>query len=139
MEMMRLAARGYSCAQIMIQLAPAARGRANPALVRAMAGLAYGGGTGVGTCGALAGAWCLLGLHAGKGKDEETESPRLPRMLEDITEWFQKRLGGITCHAVTGEDVPAAARQRCGLLVADTFARAMAILAENGFDPELET
>jgi hypothetical protein len=143
MEMMRLAARGYSCAQIMVAMAPGIRGEENPALVRAMAGLAYGGGTGGGTCGALAGAWCLVGLYAGKGKDEETESLRLPRMLEEITEWFQERIGhargGITCDVITGEDGPAAARQRCGLLVADTFSRVMEILAENGFDEKLET
>lgn len=143
MDMMRLAARGYSCAQIMVAMALGMRGEENPALVRAMAGLAYGGGTGGGTCGALAGAWCLMGLYAGKGSDQETESPRLARMLEEITAWFHERigpdLGDITCDAVTGEDGPAAARQRCGRLVADTFVRVMAILAENGFDPKLET
>ncbi len=132
MEMMRLAARGYSCAQIMILLALEARSETDPALVRAMAGLAYGGGTGCGTCGALTGAWCLLGLYAGKGRDEETEAPELQPMLEEITDWFQARIGrdrgGITCAAITGQDGPASARQRCGMLVADTYARAMEIL-----------
>jgi len=132
MEMMRLAARGYSCAQIMILLALGERGEDNPALVRAMAGLAYGGGTGCGTCGALAGAWCLLGLYAGKGADGETEHPQLALMREEITEWFRARIGeargGITCEAVTGEEGPAASRQRCGMLVAETYGRAMEIL-----------
>jgi len=138
MAMMRLGARGYSCAQIMLLLTLAQRGEENPALVRAMTGLAYGGGAGGGTCGALTGAWCLLGLYAGKGADHETESPRLPLMLQEIDDWFRERVGGaggITCAAVTGEEGPAASRARCGAIVADTYRKVVEILRSNGFDP----
>ena len=138
-EMMRLAARGYSCAQIMALLALQERDETNPALVRAMTGLAYGGGAGGGTCGVLAGAWCLMGLYAGRGSDPESEAPQLMPMLLEITDWFENRIGqsrgGITCAAITGEDGPAASRQRCGMLVAETYARVMEILIRNGFDP----
>lgn len=139
MAMMRLGARGYSCAQILLLLALAQRGEENPALVRAASGLAYGGGAGGGTCGALTGAWCLLGLYAGKGAGDETESTRLPLMLQEIGEWFRDRVGeacgGITCAAVTGEEGPAAARTRCGSIVADTYRKVMEMLLDNGFDP----
>jgi hypothetical protein len=138
MAMMRLAARGYSCAQIMVQLALAERGETNPALVRAMAGLAYGGGTGTGTCGALAGACCLLGLYAGKGSDDETEAAQLPLMLDEIGQWFEAKIGrpqgGITCAAITGEEGPAAARVRCGAIVSETYDKVVEILTTHGFD-----
>lgn len=138
LEMMRLAARGYSCAQIMVLMALDERGENNPAIVRAMAGIAYGGGSGGGTCGVLAGAWCMMGLYAGRGGDEETEAPQLMPMLLEITDWFENRIGrsqgGITCAAITGEDGPDASRQRCGALVAETYAEVMEILMRNGFD-----
>ena len=138
-EMMRLAARGYSCSQIIIQLGLAARGEENPSLVRAMAGLAYGCGGGQASCGALTGGCCLLALYAGKGRDTETESEHLPLMLSELSEWFQAdvggRYGGIICETITGEDGPAAARQRCGTIVGDTVARAIQILVTHGIDP----
>jgi hypothetical protein len=138
-EMMRLAAKGYACSQIIVQLGLAARGEENPALVRSMAGLAYGCGGGQTSCGALTGGCCLLALYAGKGADTETESEKLPLMLSELSEWFQTAVGGqyggIICETITGEGGPAAARQRCGTIVGDTVAKAMEILMTHGFDP----
>ena len=138
-EMMRLAAKGYACSQIIIQLGLEARGEENPDLVRAMAGLAYGCGGGRASCGALTGGCCLLALYAGKGSDAETESERLPLMLSELSEWFQSRVGGqfggIICEVITGEAGPAAARQRCGEIVGETMAKTMEILVAHGFDP----
>ncbi|WP_319405260.1 DVU_1555 family C-GCAxxG-C-C protein [uncultured Desulfosarcina sp.] len=137
--MMQLAAKGYSCSQIIIQLALDARGEANPSLIRAMAGPAYGCGAGHATCGALTGGACLLALYAAKGSDTETESERFACMLEELSDWFHQQVGsqygGIVCETITGEDGPAAARQRCGAIVADIFTKAMEILVANGFDP----
>ena len=139
-EMMRLAAKGYVCSQIIVQLGLAARGEENPALVRAMTGLAYGCGGGQASCGALTGGCCLIALYAGKGSDAETESEQLPLMLNELSEWFQARVGGqyggIICETITGEEGPAAARQRCGAIVGDTVAKAMEILVIHGFDPD---
>lgn len=138
-EMIRLAAQGYACSQIIIQLGLMARGEENPALVRAMAGLAYGCGAGQASCGALTGGCCLLALYAGKGSDTETASDQLPLMLSEMTEWFDdqvgRRYGGTVCETITGEAGPAAARQRCASIVADTVARAMQILVAHGIDP----
>ena len=138
-EMMRLAAKGYACSQIIVQLGLAARGEENPTLVRSMAGLAYGCGGGQASCGALTGGCCLLALYAGKGADTETESEKLPLMLSELSDWFQTAVGGhyggIICETITGEDGPAAARQRCGTIVGDTVAKAMEILVTHGFDP----
>lgn len=138
-RLLKLAAQGYYCSQIILQLALDARGETNPALVRAMAGPAYGCGGGRATCGALTGGCCLLALYAGKGRDTENESARLFLMLNELADWFDQqvggRYGGIACETITGEEGPAAARQRCGGIVADTFAKAMEILLANDFDP----
>lgn len=138
-QMLRLASSGYSCSQILIRLALDARGEENPALVRAMAGLAYGCGGGKASCGALTGGCCLLALYAGKGDDAETESDQLQLMLDEMSDWFESRVGGryggTTCETITGEDGLAAARQRCGAIVAETFAKAMEILTTHDFDP----
>ena len=140
-RMLRLAAGGYACSQIIVQLGLDARGEENPALVRAMAGLAYGCGGGRASCGALTGGCCLLALYAGKGSDTEAESDRLMLMLSELSEWFEAQVGGqyggIICETITGEDGPAAARQRCGAIVGDTFNKVMEILTDNGFDPYL--
>ncbi|MFH1137341.1 MAG: C-GCAxxG-C-C family protein [Pseudomonadota bacterium] len=139
LHMMRLAGKGYSCGQILISLALYARGEDNPGLVRSLAGLANGCGTGLGSCGVLTGGSCVLALYAGKGADDEEASPLLQVMLEELTDWFEEKVanqyGGPTCRDIVGDDGPEASRMKCGGIVAETFDRVMAILGENGFDP----
>jgi len=138
-QLLVLGARGYSCAQILMSLALESRGESNPALVRSMAGLAYGCGSGKAACGALTGGSCVLALYAGKGSDEETASEKLLPMMQDLSDWFEQKVGsahgGITCDAITGDAGPEASRQACGTLVAETFEKVMEILTTNGFDP----
>ena len=137
-RMMRLAQKGYTCSQILILLALEARDEQNPALVRAAAGLAYGCGTGKGSCGVLTGGSCVIALFAGKGSDEEQESEKFMMMLQDLSDWFSERVGGqyggIDCQAIVGEEGPAAARQRCGSILAETYAKVVEILIANGFE-----
>ena len=137
-QMMRLAQKGYTCSQIFILLVLEARGEQNPALVRAAAGLAYGCGTGKGSCGVLTGGSCVIGLFAGKGSDEEQESEKLILMLQELSDWFSEHVGnqygGIECQVIVGEEGPAAARQRCGAILAETYAKVIDILAANGFE-----
>ena len=138
-RIIQLAGKGYSCSQILILLALEARGEQNPPLVRAAAGLAYGCGAGAGTCGVLTGGSCVLALFAGKGSDEEKESEKLMIMLEELSDWFSERVGGqyggTDCKTITGEEGPAAARQRCGIILVETHAKVMEILISTGFDP----
>ena len=138
-RMMQLAAQGYYCSQIIVQLALEARRQENPALVRAMAGPAYGCGGGLASCGALTGGCCLLALYAAKGQDTDSEAEHFLVMLSTLSDWFEQQVsrkyGGIVCETITGEDGPAAARQRCGTIVADTYAKAMEILVSQGFGP----
>jgi hypothetical protein len=137
-RMMRLAQKGYTCSQILILLALEVRGEQNPTLVRAAAGLAYGCGTAKGSCGVLTGGSCVIALFAGKGSDEEQESEKFMMMLQDLSDWFSEHVGGqyggIECQAIVGDEGPASARQRCGGILAETYAKVMEILVANGFD-----
>lgn len=137
-EMMRLAAKGYACSQILIRLALDVRGEDNPDLVRAMGGLAYGCGSGGCTCGVLTGGSCLIALFASKGSDEETASERFTLMINELTDWFSEtyasRHGGITCDAIVGDEGPEHARTRCGQMVAETYNKAVEILMANDFE-----
>ncbi len=139
LRMLQLSQKGYGCSQILIRLILEARGEDNRDLVRAMAGLAYGCGGGRATCGTLTGACCALALYAGKGRDDEAADDRLMLMLQELSDWFWNHVGsphgGMDCEAIVGEAGPTAARQRCGVIVADTFAKVLEILAANGFDP----
>jgi hypothetical protein len=138
-RMLQLSQQGYGCSQILILLFLEARGEDNPTLVRSMAGLAYGCGGGRATCGTLTGACCALALYAGKGSDDEEASERLMLMLQEMSDWFGEHVGrphgGIACETIVGEAGPAAARQRCGAIVADTYAKLLEILTANGFEP----
>lgn len=137
-RMMQLSQKGYVCSQIIIQLGLDMRGEENPSLIRAMAGPAYGCGSGKATCGALIGGACLLALYAGKGSDDESESDSFLLMLQQLSDWFSQdignRHGGIACESIVGKEGPDISMKHCGSIVADTFAKAVEILAENGFD-----
>jgi hypothetical protein len=138
-RMLQLGQQGYTCSQVIILLGLEVRGESNPDLVRAMGGLAYGCGSGRGTCGTLAAGCCLLALYAGKGSDAEAESDRLALMMQELNDWFSQHTGcaahDMSCDAIVGEAGPVASRQRCGAIVADTYAKVMQILAANDIDP----
>ena len=138
-RLMQLGGKGYYCSQILMSMALEERGEENPALVRAMAGLAYGCGSSQASCGALTGGSCVLALYAGKGADDEEQSELLLSMMQELADWFAEHVGsehgGITCEAIVGEAGPDASRQTCGSLVGETFNKAMEILAANDFDP----
>lgn len=136
-RMMQLAQKGYSCSQIVMQMALDMRGEENPFLIRAMAGLAYGCGFGHGTCGALTGSACVLALYAAKDPDNASEPDRLMPMLQTLSDWFSQTIGarhnGVTCEAISGKD-STVSMLHCGQIVSDTFSKTVEILAENEFD-----
>lgn len=138
MQILRLAAKGYACSQILILMALDARGESNPSLVRAVAGLAYGAGGGRATCGVLTGACCVIGYFAGKGGDGEEANPHFPLMLEELNDWFAQEVGvpyhGITCQDIVGEAGPQASRSVCGQILAKTHAKTLEILSSHGIE-----
>ena len=105
-------------------------------LIRALGGLANGYGSEEGVCGVLTGAACLLGLYAGKGTDDDHEDEMLKYLLNDLMVWFEKtvggRHGGITCGMIVGDRTEV--RQRCGAIVAETYAYVTELLAASGYD-----
>jgi len=135
-RMMRWGRQGHSCSQILLLLGLEACGQTNDDLVRSMAGLAYGCGAGRATCGALTGGCCLLAFMARDDGGSALAAEQLPMMLQELTDWFEARVGqthgGIACESIVGERGPAAARQTCGALVAETYHKVMEILAAHG-------
>ena len=132
-QMLRFASKGYACSQIMALLALDRCKDSNPGLVRSMAGLAYGCGNGTGTCGVLTGACCVIGYFAGKGTDEEKQNEALMLMLEELTDWFDEKIGkrhsGITCQAIVGEAGPQASRNICANILSETYSRTLDVLS----------
>lgn len=137
LQMMGLSLKGYYCSQILLTLALEAQGRQDPDLVRSMAGLAMGVGTGSGTCGALTGAACMIALYAGKGQDSEAPLDDFWLMLSELWEWFDAEVG-TTCGGVRCDDIvpsQAPGKQACSLIVADTYSKVLEILVDHGIDP----
>jgi hypothetical protein len=60
-------------------------------------------------------------------------------MLQELNDWFGEHTGcaadDMSCEAIVGEAGPAASRQRCGTILAATYAKVMEILSANGIDP----
>ena len=135
--MLKLAAEGIHCSQILISLCSHNQGKQNPDLVRAMAGLAGGLGFCGDTCGALTGGACLLALYTGRGTPEEEEDPRLNAMINELVEWFTQEFsecyGGIHCMEILADD-PKNRTSRCPQLVMRTYEKVKSLLIENDFD-----
>jgi len=138
-RMMELSYHGYYCSQILLIMGLEAQGKSNPDLIRALGGLANGCGFAGGPCGTLTGAACLLSLYAGKGLDDEYQDEALTHMLKDLGEWFTLRYGSLygdtTCETIVGDRTEM--RQRCGAIVAETYARVMELLIAGGYDIEV--
>jgi hypothetical protein len=135
-RLMRLKAKGYCCAQMILILALEAQGRTNADLVRSMGGLCFGINWSGEVCGALSGGACLISLYAGKGNDEEASDGQYMTMVGELVEWFGRvaddEYGGTRCNEIL-ERFPD--RSICGLIVADTYKKCVDILVSHGFDP----
>ena len=143
--LLELGGKGYSCAQMVLIGGLRLMGRDNPDLVRAMAGLAQGGGCSGELCGALSGGLCLIALHTAKGGDAEDALPESLPLMDALVEWFRADLcggGAVTCDAILGASSAQGACRGmnvslCGNLVARTWEKAVGLLAEAGIDPTL--
>jgi len=136
LQLMRLKAKGFCCAQIILILALKAQGKDVPDLVRSVGGLCFGiYGSGE-VCGALSGGACLISFYAGKGSEEEDFNDSYITMIGELVDWFRgeadKEYGGTRCNEIL-EKFPD--RSICGQIVADTYGKCMDILVNNGFDP----
>ncbi|MEJ2718289.1 MAG: C-GCAxxG-C-C family protein [Deltaproteobacteria bacterium] len=137
LRMIKLAAQGFFCSQILLFLGLEAQGKQNPDLIRAMNALAGGLGFSGDTCGALSGGACLLGLYAGRGSADEETDPKLELMINQLVDWFTREYttlyGGIRCNDILADD-PTNQRIRCPGIVKNTYDKVASLLVENGFD-----
>jgi hypothetical protein len=128
---------GFCCSQIMILAGTTLSGRDNRDLTAAMNGLCRGAYSNLGTCGALTGACCLMGLFAGRGSQWEEKDPKLIMMIEELHGWFRENWGGerrgITCGEILRSE-PGADMQKCFPLVLGTLAKTIQLLEGNGYD-----
>lgn len=138
LRIMQLAAQGFCCSQIMIKLSLEDMGEDNVPLVRAMAGLCEGSGTGD-LCGVASGAACVMALYAAKGSAEEQTLDCYPLLLAQFMDWFKSRSttwGGIRCDeiiAFQGGRKP----EVCGDIMLQAREVLLGILADNNIDPSL--
>ena len=135
MELLSLEGKGYHCSQILFLLALRQIGRENPDLIRSMGGVALGLGHSNGTCGALLGGACLLGLYGGKGEDGEREHPAFRMMVRRLTEWFREEMATPEGSILCGDILNVSGRSRCGLMVRSVWMKVLELLEENGIDP----
>jgi len=139
-RLLELHRQGFNCSQMLIILGLEAQGKENPDLVRAMTGLGGGLGFSGGTCGALTGGVCALGLYAGRGGPEEEEHERFLLMVNELVEWFAaepgRTYGGISCAEILGDGLAnRTISPACGNIVSATWDKVRAILAAGGIDP----
>lgn len=130
-RLFKLATQGFCCSQIMILLGLEDEGRPeNPDLIRAMQGLCGGMGRSGGTCGALTGGVCLLGLAAGKGTPIEQGSPELGKMIGELLQWFDENYSCRDCAGIldTTLDEGGAYPVKCGNIVSSTYMKVREIL-----------
>jgi C_GCAxxG_C_C family probable redox protein len=129
-RLFQLASQGFCCSQILLMTGLEAMGKENPDLVRAMHGLCGGLGRSGGTCGALTGGICLIGLYAGKGTAEEEPDPDINVMIWELLDWFDGTYKTRDCLGILhyklepDSDYPV----QCGGFISDTYNKVMEIL-----------
>lgn len=125
-EIRRLAAEGYCCSQILIQMGLDARGEENPELIDAVAGLCNGLHFGM-TCGILTGAACLLSLYDKRNAAVEM----IPRLVDWFEATYTQSCGGINCENILGDN-PINRMERCPKMMEETFEKCRELLISFG-------
>ena len=132
-RMLELSAKGFDCAQILLQLGMDLEGAHCPALLRAMGGLSSGVGYSGDLCGAMTGGCCLIAYFAGKGEPEELEAEGYAEVLRAFCDWFRETCepvyGGCRCHQILEGD-PSNQFERCPALVESVYEKVMELLQE---------
>lgn len=142
MMIMELAAKNYSCGQILVLGGLRLMDRENPDLVRVASALAQGGGNSGNICGALMGGMALLSLHTAKGHDSEEGDEQELLLHSELLSRFQEHCsasGVITCDELLGNAGAEGERgmqpDRCAGYIAWVWEETIKLLVEYGFDP----
>ncbi len=124
----------FHCSQILMKAGMEYLEIEDPALLRAMNGLAGGlGGCGR-NCGALTGGVCMLGLFAGRGAPEEEENPELMQMVSEYLAWFEETFGSPDCGDIIRGDA-ANIPGTCPALICAAVEKATQLLKDYGYLP----
>lgn len=131
LDMLKLRSRGYCCSQIMVQLVLDLRGKPDTDLVNFARGLCMGGGLDGGDCGILTAGICILAMVAPGDADKQA------LVQEAYAAFFRDQVEtGTTCREIAGDVYPRVNPDTCGPLLGRCYSRLLAILMENGVDPE---
>ena len=141
--LLELGSKNYSCAQILLIAALRLQGRENPELIRAMSGLAEGGGGSGNTCGAFTGGACLLSLYSAKGENDEMPLENHKLLMEAFSSWFQESFCAnnphLLCDSLLGANGASGAQamppRQCAAMIAQVWEKAIELLCEYGLDP----
>jgi len=138
LQIMQLAAKGFCCSQIMMQMTLNDMGEENVPLVRAMAGLCEGSSAGD-VCGVASGAACIFALYAAKGNAEEAPLDCYPLLLSQFMDWFRENAGswgGVRCDDIL--DFHGGVKPEvCGNIMVRAREMILQLLTENNIDPSL--
>lgn len=138
MMILELAAKQYSCGQIILLGGLRLMERENPDLVRVASALAQGGGNSGNICGALMGGMGLISLHTAKGQDNEEGDDKEMLLQSELLRRFQEHCNpSITCDELlenTGAERTMQA-ERCAGYIGWVWEETLKLLLEYGFDP----
>lgn len=115
-----LGLQGYCCAQVIIKIGLEYKDSENEELVRAMRGLCRGLHT-QSTCGALSGGACLLALFSAENA---------PRLVPELSQWFEETFGAVTCADLMGKG--GKAPRKCSDITARVCERCFELLEQEG-------
>jgi len=126
-QIFRLAAEGYCCSQIMIQIGLEAKQEENSQLLDAVAGLCNGIHWGL-CCGILTGAACLLSMY----DRQRAASFMIPRLMDWFETTYTQSYNGITCEDILDQN-PMNKLSRCPKIMEETIIKCRELLANYGY------
>ena len=124
--------KGYHCSQVMMRLSMDLRGIDDPFTIRALGALG-GGMFAQRACGTLTGGACLLASYFSR-EEGEPEPAAYQNLVRKLAIWFEETYGSIECRNLVGSDLGRASTL-CPRMMAETFAKCLELLEEEGVDP----
>ncbi len=137
-KVFKYSALGYCCTQIMLKMALEDEGSSNEDIIKSVNGLCNGIGGRQKTCGVLIGGIMILGLYAGKGKDQEYCKENYGDMVHEFTDWFEEEFGSMDCVDIIGvqrfDDGENSYMLKCGDILMKSYQKVIEILTENDYE-----
>lgn len=137
-KVFKLSALGYCCTQIMLKMALDEEGSNNEDIIRSANGLCNGIGGRQSTCGILIGGIMIIGLYAGKGRDDKYYKENYGDMVHEFTRWFEEEFESMDCIDIIGvnkfDDGETSYMLKCGHIIIKSYEKVIEILIENGYE-----